>query len=680
MGLGSCLTPLVPASWRHNRVHARDDRPRGSLNSIDDCHASTDSKDGVATLNCLDSYKDLGDGCSTLNEAEIEEKSERGLSADDKLFDLRREIKDARVDYYIVPTADAHGSEYVGACDKRRAYITGFTGSAGVAVVSQSEALLFTDSRYYTQAEKQLSSAWTLMKVGSEGVKNWNDWLADLPAGMSVGVDPTLLDYASYKSLLEKLKTNKVELTLLDDNLVDKIWQDRPSRSSQTVRLHGLEFTGKDARNKISDLRKALVKSDSAHEDESSAFLISSLTNIAWLLNLRGSDIKFSPFFYSYLMVPLDEYEPFSLWIQSDAVAGAVEQDVRRLGGQIRSYDSVFEDLRNYGAKVVCDSSISVALVNAVGESNVTLVKQSPVVAAQAIKNDVEIQGFKNAYRRDGAAWVRWAAWLEEEIEVKKRQLSEWEAAEKLTRYRERGEHFAGLAYENISATGPNAALPHYAPTRKSSRIIDTKTPYLNDSGAQYLDGTIDTTRTVHFGRPTSDQKRAFTRVLQGHIALDSCVFPKGTTGNLLDALARKPLWSEGMNYGHGTGHGVGQYLSVHEGPQGFTSSSTQSAFPLLPGHFLSNEPAYYELDSFGIRTESVMFVKPVQTRRNFGDQPWFGFERVTRVPIQTKMIEWESLSREEKKWIKEHNDECRRALMPLVKHDKRAVKYLNKQ
>lgn len=242
------------------------------------------------------------------------------------------------------------------------------------------------------------------------------------------------------------------------------------------------------------------------------------------------------------------------------------------------------------------------------------------------------------------------------------------------------------------------SALPHYAPTAKSSSIIDRHTPYLNDSGAQYLDGTIDTTRTVHFGKPTSEHKRAFTRVLQGHIAVDSLVFPEGTTGGNIDALARRPLWSEGMSFAHGTGHGVGQYLSVHEGPQGISSRSGESLtvvsnrnrtsltrsncadIPFVPGHLTSNEPAYYEAGSYGIRTESVIFVKEVKTRRAFGDMKWLGFERLTMVPIQTRMVDWALLSKEEKGWLKAHNDTCRKSLMPLIKHDKRAVKYLSRQ
>ncbi|KAK4057144.1 hypothetical protein OIO90_001639 [Microbotryomycetes sp. JL221] len=618
----------------------------------------------------------------------------------ERLIALRRELKDVGVDYYVVPTADAHGSD--------------FTGSAGVAIVSQQEALLFTDSRYYIQAEKQLPQAWTLMKVGTDGIKNWNLWLLEVPAGKVVGLDPALIDFATYEKLFADLTRNRVNVKLLSSNLVDEIWTDQPSRSVSSIRLHPIEFAGKDASDKLLTLRSWLVdgrKSGATQltvdeKQREPAFLLSALTNIAWLLNLRGSDIKYSPFFYSYLLVPSSEQESFILWIQTRAITCELEQEIERLGGVLKEYDNVFNDLKNCRAEfeIVCDKSVSVALVQAAAgdnlqdqRENVKFVENSPVVAAQAIKNDTEIRGFKNAYQRDGVAWIRWAGWLEERIQ-KGDKVSEWEAAEQLTKYREQGQHFAGvrtwvssstsktdvgvlqLAYENISATGGNAALPHYAPTRHSTSIINTSTPYLNDSGAQYLDGTIDTTRTVHFGRPTKEQKRAFTRVLQGHIAIDTCTFPKGTTGNVLDVLARKALWADGMNYGHGTGHGVGQYLSVHEGPQGISSSVSQAAFPFEPGHILSNEPAFYKPNSFGIRTESVILVKQVDTLCSFGDQPWFGFERITCVPIQTKMVEWTLLGRQEKEWLREHNDKCKRVLLPLIKGDKRAIKYLSKQ
>ncbi|GAA6061087.1 hypothetical protein JCM10212_006288 [Sporobolomyces blumeae] len=633
-----------------------------------------------------------------------DEEAPHHMDTSDRLYDLRGQMKDQGIEVYdcevnrlsVIPTADAHGSEYVGDCDKRRAWISGFTGSAGVAVVTMHEAHLFTDSRYYVQAAKQLDSNWTLQKVGLDKVKNWNAWLLDLPQGTKVGMDPSLLDYATAKPLLSDLTDRGLSVVFPSTNLVDSIWTDRPPRSTKPIVAHPLKFSGQPASDKIANLRKFLV--DEVKGPGARSFLITSLSPIAWILNLRGSDIDFNPIFYAYLLVTQDEVV---LWTQDEAVTGDMREAVECLGGRIERYDRVIEDLKQFEGKVVTDSKVNWEIVEAIGSDNITIVK-SPVETAQAIKNATEIEGFRRAYLRDGAAWARWGGWLEEEL--KKRQVTEWEAAEKLTEYRSKNENFAGLAYENISATGENAALPHYAPSRDNPIPISLKTPYLNDSGAQYLDGTIDTTRTVHFGRPTREQKRAFTRVLQGHIAIDRLVFPEGTTGSTIDVLARSPLWSDGMNYGHGTGHGImsdhslprsteeapltlfsfahihGEYLSVHETQVGISGSTVYANVPFVPGHITSNEPAYYETGSYGIRLESVVGVREVKTRRDWGDRKWFGFERFTTVPIQTKMVDFKLLSPDEARWLKEHNATCMERLLPLVKHDKRAVRWLAKQ
>jgi len=254
-------------------------------------------------------------------------------------------------------------------------------------------------------------------------------------------------------------------------------------------------------------------------------------------------------------------------------------------------------------------------------------------------------------------------------------EITEWEAAWRLTEFRRKAKNYMGLAYENISATGPNAALPHYSPLKSGSYIIDKETPYLNDSGGQYRDGTCDTTRTVHFGRPTMEQSEAFTRVLQGHIAIDTAIFPRGTTGAQLDVLARKSLWQDGMNYLHGTGHGVGSFLNVHEGLHGFSSN-----VPLTRGHVLTNEPGYYKQGDFGVRIESVLVVRDVHTKHTDPDQGWLGFERLTCVPIQTRMVLENMLSKEEKEWLREHNRQCLDALEGLLRDDKRALKYLRRE
>jgi Xaa-Pro aminopeptidase len=292
----------------------------------------------------------------------------------------------------------------------------------------------------------------------------------------------------------------------------------------------------------------------------------------------------------------------------------------------------------------------------------------------KGVKCEVEIQGLKRAQRRDGACYVQFLAWMDDKMS-KGFEITEWEAAWRLTEFRRKAKNYMGLAYESISASGPNAAIPHYHPLKSDSYIISKDTPYLNDSGGQYRDGTCDTTRTMHYGRPTLEQSEAYTRVLQGHIAIDSAVFPKGTTGAQLDVLARKNLWQDGLNYLHGTGHGVGSFLNVHEGFHGFSSN-----VPLVPGHVLTNEPGYYKTDDFGVRIESVLVVRSVHTKHTDPDESWYGFERLTSVPIQTRMVLEHMLSKEEKEWLREHNRQCLHSLEDLLQDDKRALKWLRRE
>ncbi|GAA5960311.1 hypothetical protein JCM8115_001137 [Rhodotorula mucilaginosa] len=597
---------------------------------------------------------------------------------------LRNELKKEGLQAYIVPTADAHQSEWVAPCDQRRHWLSGFTGSAGTAIVTETEAHLFVDTRYWVQAAKEIdSSVWTLEKLGQKDVKNWNDWVLGLKSGSKIGIDASLLDYQTGRKLSEDAKKNGLKLVFPEENLVDRVWHDRPPRTHKQIYTHPLKFSGKPAAEKVADLRAWLSDTYkcSSTSPNSPYYLLSALNPIAWFLNLRGGDIAFDPVFYAYVLVSRDKVR---IWVQRQSLTKEVEQAIAELGGEIRDYQDAIKEVEEIvaaeeGNFLVTDATVSWAVVDRIGQNKVKLVQKSPVDAAQAIKNQVEIDGFRRAYLRDGAAWARWQAWLEEQI-AKGKEVTEWDAAEELTKYRKIGENFADLAYENISATGENAALPHYQPSPTRPIPISKTTPYLNDSGANYLDGTIDTTRTMHFGRPTAEQKRAFTRVLQGHIAVDKAIFPEGSTGDQLDTLARAPLWSDGMNYGHGTGHGVGEFLSVHESQVGIAHSQAYFNSPLLPGHITSNEPGFYEEGSFGIRLESVLVVKEVKTRRQFGDRRWFGFERLTMVPIQTRMIDWALMTRADKDWIVQHNRTCAEKLMPLVKGDKRAEKWLKRQ
>ncbi|RDA82730.1 hypothetical protein CP532_2663 [Ophiocordyceps camponoti-leonardi (nom. inval.)] len=433
----------------------------------------------------------------------------------------------------IVPSEDSHSSEYIADCDARREFISGFTGSAGWAIVTRNAAALATDGRYFNQAYHELDDNWTLLKQGLQDVPTWQEWVADQSAGGKVvAVDPELITGLIAKKLSEQIrKAGGAELLPLQENLIDIVWANhRPSRPQIL-------------------------------EDEKT-FAPGNLAPQTFLMSNKGS------------------------WALQ-----------RALGG-----DGLVEESR------------------------------SPVGDAKAIKNETETKGMRECHVRDGAALIEFFAWLEDQLVAKKARVDEVQAAEKLKQLRSRHRHFVGLSFPTISSTGPNAAVIHYDPEPGSCAVIDPQNVYLCDSGAQYLDGTTDTTRTLHFGTPSPAERKAYTLVLKGVIALDTAVFPKGTTGFALDCLARQFLWHEGLDYRHGTGHGVGSYLNVHEGPIGIGTRVQYAEVPLAPGNVLSNEPGYYEDGHFGIRIENIMLVREQQTEHCFGEKPFLGFEHVTMV------------------------------------------------
>lgn len=602
-----------------------------------------------------------------------------------RLSALRKLMEQEELDFYLVPTDDAHATEYTAASEMRRVWISGFTGSAGTAVVGKDSAHLFADGRYHIQAAEQLDDNWTLHKVGVSGVLDWPAWLIEqAEEGTKVGLDPALTSYTQGKSLVASLQQKQASAVFPSRNLVDLAWgSDRPAPVAFPIYEHELKYAGKPATAKIEDVQKDLQA-----RPASSAYFISALDEVAWLLNLRGASIPCHPVFPAYLLIASDRS---TLFIRSELLPAGTTTDkyVRdTLNINVEPYDSVWEYLSRWssegsdGQKLISGEKLSYAVANAVGDEKLALLDPWPVALRKSIKNDVELEGFRASHIRDGAAWVRWAAWLEDHVKVKRENINEWEAAVKFQEYRKMLPLYAGDSYDAISATGPNAALPHYETPEKGSRVIDRETPYLNDSGAQYHDGTIDCTRTVHFGRPSAEQKRAYTRVLQGHIRLSEVKFPAGTTGAQLDPIARHALWQDGYQYLHGTGHGIGSFLDVHEGPQGFSTMSGGSKQPvaLEENMVLTNEPGFYEEGHFGIRTESLLAVKRVETHREFGDVAWYGFERITQVPIATNLVDFSLLSYSEVRWLKEHNAEVRKKLLPLIKDDKRAVRWLRRQ
>ncbi|XP_061348462.1 aminopeptidase P2 [Gastrolobium bilobum] len=595
------------------------------------------------------------------------------------------------IDAYIIPSQDAHQSEFIAECYTRRAYISGFTGSAGTAVVTKDKAALWTDGRYFLQAEKQLNSSWILMRAGNPGVPTTGEWLNDVLApGGRVGIDPFLFTSDAAEELKEVISKKNHELVYLyNSNLVDEIWKEsRPKPSNKPVRVHDLKYAGLDVASKLSSLRSELTGAGS------SAIVISMLDEIAWLLNLRGSDIPHSPVVYAYFIVEIDGAK---LFIDDSKVSEEVSDHLKKASIEFRPYNSIISEIESLAARGVAlwldTSSVNAAIVNAykaachrynqnhakkhktrtkgfdgsIEHSDVPIAvhKASPVSLAKAIKNELELEGMQNCHLRDAAALAQFWDWLETEI-TKDRLLTEVEVSNKLLEFRSKQAGFLDTSFDTISASGPNGAIIHYKPEPESCSNVDANKLFLLDSGAQYVDGTTDITRTVHFGKPTAREKECFTRVLQGHIALDLSVFPQNTPGFVLDAFARSFLWKVGLDYRHGTGHGVGAALNVHEGPQSI-SYRYGNLTPLVNGMVVSNEPGYYEDHAFGIRIENLLYVRNVETPNRFGGFEYLGFEKLTYVPIQIKLVDLSLLSVAEVDWLNNYHSLVWEKISPLL-------------
>ncbi|KAG0045627.1 hypothetical protein BGZ83_009130 [Gryganskiella cystojenkinii] len=578
---------------------------------------------------------------------------------------------------FVIPSEDAHQSEYVAECDDRRAYISGFTGSAGLAVVTLEQAALFTDGRYFLQASQELDSNWTLMKSGMPNVPTWQEFLINLPPGSRIGIDPLVFTATDANKLEQEL--SKIGSTLVPiPNLVDMIWQDRPTRPARDLRLLTISTTGQHHSEKIAGLRANL---QNRLGGSVVGCVVSGLDEIAWLFNMRGTDVHCNPVFFAYAIVTLDSVV---LYLQDGSVSKAVQEHLGK-DIQIKSYEALYDDLRAMSKelkakdqKMLLGTRTNLALATALGRENVVEVR-SPVTDTKAVKNETELNGIRNCHLRDAAAVISYFAWLEDQLQ-RKTQLDEADGAERLQQFRSVQKDYVGLSFDTISSTGPNGAIIHYKPEKPTAAIIRRDAVYLCDSGGQYLDGTTDITRTMHFGKPTKHEKRCFTRVLQGHIAIDTAIFPEGTTGYVLDILSRRALWSEGLDFRHGTGHGVGAFLNVHEGPHGCGSRPGFNEVPLVPGMTLTNEPGYYEDGQFGIRLENVLLVKKKETPHRFGGKDFLGFEHVTFVPFQTKMIEPSLLTEAEVLWINAYHRQCLEKVAPLLNKESLARAWLERE
>lgn len=666
----------------------------------------------------------------------------------------------------IVPTADAHGSEYIAPCDARRMFITDFTGSAGTAVVTLNQAALWTDGRYFLQAERELDKQnWILMKLQQPETPSIGEWLnKNLAPGSKVGVDSHTMSFDAWTKLQDELLLCGNQLVQTPVNLIDQIWTWRPARPSKSVIPLDLKFTGKTWNDKLTEIRREMAKKDA------SLLVLTALDDIAWLFNLRGSDIEYNPVFFSYAIVTvnraflfIDETKLTNQALKhlglSDTHQQAEAMDLKSSNGssstrstpsaaspngppmspntdcieqqvtnssseiEIQPYESIIDFIKthvqlNPNDKIWISNKSSYALVSLIPESQRILTGISPVCCKKAVKNQVELDGMKRAHIKDAVALCELFAWLEDEVNSSsnnnvttgssssRKRSSEAAAAAstataqsvtvtaapmspnsstsvgspasshssschqatvdelgvdaKLEQLRRKQKDYVGASFATIAGSGPNSAIIHYKSTEETNRPITNDEMFLLDCGAQFRDGTTDVTRTIHLGTPNEYEKECFTRVLKGHISLAKARFPNLTKGQFLDSYARRALWDVGLDYNHGTGHGVGMYLNVHEPPIMVANRINLDDPGLEENMILSNEPGFYEPNKFGIRIESLVVTKKENLKYNFNNRGYLSFETITLVPIQTKLLDISLLTVDEIKWINQYHQQCR--------------------
>jgi Xaa-Pro aminopeptidase len=561
-----------------------------------------------------------------------------------RLAALREQLKAERLDGFVVPLTDEHMSEYVGSYAQRLAWLTGFQGSAGSAVVLPEEAAIFTDGRYTLQVRDQVDGKhWSYQSIPETSV---DDWLkVHAPDGGRIGYDPWLHTSDWVAKAKEALAEKGAELVPVRRNPIDAVWADKPEPSKAHLIVHPEAYTGKSSAAKRQEM------ADWLHEQKADAAVLSALDSIAWTFNVRGADVEHTPVALSFALV--NEDGTADLFVAPEKIG----EEVRlHLGNGVRVHDrSAFETYLGTlkGKTVVADPERAVAAIfEALEKAGAKVVKKrDPAVLPKAIKNDAEVDGHRAAQARDGAALTRFLHWIS--VEAPKGNVDELQAVAKLQRFRQEAGDLRDTSFDTISGAGPNGAIVHYRVTEETNRKLEMDSLYLVDSGGQYPDGTTDVTRTVAIGTPTPEMRDRFTRVLKGHIAVARALFPEGTRGSQLDTLARQYLWRAGLDYAHGTGHGVGSFLAVHEGPQRIApagSSQSGGDEPLRAGMLLSNEPGYYKTGEYGIRIENLVLVTPVEV--DGAEKKVLGFETLTFAPIDPALVEVGLLSPEEREWL----------------------------
>ena len=573
---------------------------------------------------------------------------------------LREEMRRLNVDAVIIPGTDPHQSEYI--CDhwKFRDWISGFTGSNGTAVVTLDQAALWTDSRYFLQAGIELEdSGFVMMKENMGNDPTIHEWLQQVLEEDSVIAIDGRLYSAQAANQLERFCGENGFMLATEFYPADKIWTDRPARPSEPAFVHDVQYAGQDANEKIERLIKVL------EDNDATAMLVTALDDIAWLLNLRGNDVAFTPVAIAFAYIGENNRE---LFIDESKVTDEVRQHLKACGVRVRNYDDIvhfLERVSEHEVVLIDPNRVSDTLANALPCQKVYF--RSPITDLKSIKNDVQIEGFRHAMERDGAALVRLFKWIEETAPTG--TINEVDVWNKGMEFRAQQDLYREDSFAMICGYKEHGAIVHYEATDESASTLHGEGILLVDSGAQFLDGTTDITRTITLGNPTAQEKHDFTLVLKGHLALQRVKFPTGTTGTQLDVLARLPLWQEAMTYGHGTGHGVGHFLCCHEGPQCIRTNLVD--VKLQPGMILSNEPGLYKTGEYGIRTENLLLVVEAEKTEDFGD--FLAFEPLTLFPYDLQLIDRSMLSEEEVAQINDYHRMVRERITPLLNADEAA-------
>lgn len=578
----------------------------------------------------------------------------------ERVAQLRELMKEHQLDAYIIPSFDAHQGEYVAGYWKSREWISGFTGSAGTVVITLDDAGLWTDGRYYIQAEKQLAgSGIRLFRMADPEVPFYTEWLADvLQEQATIGFDGRVFSTQLVERMKKDTAAKQIKIHAKDD-LIGQLWQDRPAVSDAPIFIHDVKYAGKSRTEKLAEVRAEMKKQQATH------YLVASLDDIAWLLNIRGTDVPNNPVATANVLITDTNC---MLFIDSKKLPQDVRDILEADSIEIQEYEETTATLEKLSTDAVMlydDQRINYALDEAIPTAVKRIAKTDVTTTLKAIKNDIEIKNFKACELRDGVAMVRFIKWLKEEVQSG--EITEIAAEQKLEDFRREQADFVEPSFDTIAAYKENAAMMHYKAEEATQKTLEAQGLFLVDSGGQYYDGTTDITRTIALGALTDEEKHHFTLVLQGFIALSKVKFLHGSTGGNLDVLARQPIWAEGIDYKCGTGHGVGFFLNVHEGPQSIRNSNH---VVLEKGMILTNEPGIYLEGKHGIRTENMLVVVEAE-KTEFGQ--FMAFDTITYCPIDVDAIEVGLLIQAEKQWLNAYHEEVYAKLSPYLNEEEQA-------